>query len=84
MITIHKYQFEIADEIEIEMPIGSEILSIQIQDGKPTMWARVNTDMQKAKRIFLVYGTGHEMNPKFVYAHIATIQFNGSVWHIFT
>ena len=83
MITIHKYQFEIADSIEIEMPIHSDILSIQLQNNKPTMWAKVDTSLQKVKRIFVVFGTGHEINSLFDYRHIGTIQMNGFVWHIF-
>jgi hypothetical protein len=83
MITIHKYQFEIADSIEIEMPIHSDILSIQLQNNKPTMWAKIDTSLQMAKRIFLVFGTGHEMSSVFDYRHIGTLQVNGHVWHIF-
>jgi hypothetical protein len=83
MITIYKYQFEIADRIEIEMPIHSDILSIQLQDGKPTMWAKVDTSLQMVKRIFVVFGTGHEISSVFDYRHIGTIQYKGGVWHIF-
>jgi hypothetical protein len=83
MITIHKYQFQIADSIEVEMPIHSDILSVQLQNGTPTIWAKVDTSLQMVKRIFLVFGTGHEINPMFDYRHIGTIQLNGFVWHIF-
>jgi hypothetical protein len=83
MITIHKYQFKIADRIEIEMPIHSDILSIQLQNGIPTMWAKVDTSLQRVKRIFVVFGTGHEINSLFDYRHIGTIQLDGFVWHIF-
>ena len=83
MITIYKYQFQIADKIEIEMPIHSDILAIQLQNGIPTMWAKVDTSLQKVKRIFVVFGTGHEISSVFDYRHIGTIQLNGFVWHIF-
>jgi hypothetical protein len=83
MITIYKYQFQIADRIEIEMPIHSDILSVQLQGNTPTMWAKVDTSLDLVKRIFLVFGTGHEINSIFDYRHIGTIQHNGFVWHIF-
>lgn len=83
MITIYKYQFQIADRIEIEMPIHSDVLSIQLQSGIPTMWVKVDTSLQMVKRIFVVFGTGHEINSMFDYRHIGTIQHQGYVWHIF-
>lgn len=83
MITIHKYQFQIAGSIEIEMPIHSDILSIQLQNGIPTMWAKVDTSLQMVKRIFVVFGTGHEINSVFDYRYIGTLQHEGFVWHIF-
>lgn len=83
MIIIHKYQFDIADSIEIEMPIHSDILSVQVQHGVPTMWAKVDTSLQMVRRVFVVFGTGQEINSVFDYRHIGTIQHRGCVWHIF-
>jgi hypothetical protein len=62
MITIHKYPFLIADQVKIEMPIESQILSVQVQNGMPTIWAKVNTESNKEIRTFWVFGTGHEIN----------------------
>ncbi len=81
MNTIYKYQFNIEDEIIIEMPEMSEILSIQVQDGVPTMWVRVDTNKPILRRHFNVYGTGHQV--RLIQNHYGTIQFNGFVWHIF-
>jgi hypothetical protein len=83
MITIYKYQFQIADKVIIEMPAQAQILSVQVQNGMPTLWAKVNTDRQKETRSFFVFGTSHELNPHFEYEHVATIQIHNLVWHIF-
>jgi hypothetical protein len=84
MITIHKYQFEIADKVVIEMPIGADILSVQIQNGKPTIWAKVETTYKEEKKVFRIYGTGHELDLFAMEGrYLATIQQGQFVWHIF-
>jgi hypothetical protein len=84
MITIHKYQFPIADDVAIKMPERARVLSVQVQNGIPTLWAMVETDWKKEERKFKVYGTGHELNGLDLFrTHIGTIQLNGLVWHIF-
>lgn len=84
MVTIHKYQFEISDRVEIEMPCGASVLSIQLQDGKPTVWAMVETTYSAETRVFRIYGTGHKLD---LFAtegrYLGTIQLEGFVWHIF-
>lgn len=84
MVTIYKYQFDIADSVKIKMPLNAEILSVQVQNGIPTLWARVDTDNSIAIHTLLIFGTGHEIPIPFTEAiHIGTIQLNGFVWHIF-
>lgn len=84
MITIHKYQFEIADSVVIEMPEGANVLSVQVQDGEPMMWAVVETTYCLKKKAFRIYGTGHKLDFFATEGkYIGTIQHNGFVWHIF-
>lgn len=83
MLTIYKYQFQIADKVAIEMPAQAQVLSVQMQNDTPTMWVKVVTDRPKELRTFLIFGTGHAMNPHFEYSYVATIQDRGFVWHIF-
>lgn len=88
MITIHKYQFELAKEFEIEMPENAKVFDVQLQkinadEDKPTMWAMVDTDKPMVKRKFKAYWTGEELNGLDLFrTHIATIQ-DIYVWHIF-
>lgn len=79
---IWKYQFEISDVVEIEMPGGSTPLSVQVQDGKPTLWVFVDTGKTKIIRRFYIYGTGHPIALEGV-AYIGTIQLGQFVWHVF-
>lgn len=64
------------------MPLGAKVLSIQVQNDVPTIWAFVDTAMPFEDRKFYVYGTGHVI-PLLANRHIATIQLIGLVWHIF-
>ena len=69
---------------EIEMPQRSEVLTVQVQNNVPTLWAVVWTELPKLKRRIEVYGTGHEcesMGRKY----ISTFQLNEGrlVFHAF-
>ncbi len=57
--TIYKYSLVIIDEQEIEMPMGAGIMSVQMQDGKPCLWALVDTTNSMEKRKIMIRGTGH-------------------------
>lgn len=84
MITIHKYQFDLASRVEIKMPQGAKVLSIQVQNGAPTVWAMVVTEAAFEIRVFRIYGTGSALDTFAIAGnHLATIQHQGYVWHIF-
>lgn len=84
MVTIYKYQFDIAEEVQIKLPQHATFLSVQVQDNKPTLWAQVETGHAFVIRTLHIYGTGHSLD---MFAterkYLATIQVNGFVWHIF-
>lgn len=82
MNKIWKFPFEITDDVVIEMPEMPLPLSVQVQDGKPTIWAIVNPEAPKVKKRFFVYGTGHPINDEGK-AYLGTIQHQGFVWHVF-
>ena len=68
----------------ILMPKGAQILSVQTQQGSPVIWAIVDPAADKEKRIFSVYGTGHNM-PKDGLKYVGTWQESNQylVWHLF-
>jgi len=85
MNKIYKYELEVATSQTVEMPSGAEVLCVQVQDGKPRLWAMIDPDyaMREYKTIE-VYGTGHPIEPG-ERKYISTFQLrDGSlVFHVF-
>jgi hypothetical protein len=95
MRTIYKYTLK--PRCSFDLPQASEILSVGVQCDDIVMWVMMDPVVQKIKRNFVVYGTGHEIedeNLKF----IGTVQMrydpngswpddpgfpNGFVFHVF-
>lgn len=44
------------------MPIGAEILHLNMQNGDPHLWVLVNPDAKLEERHFEIYGTGHPIH----------------------
>jgi hypothetical protein len=63
--TIWKFELEVTDNQTISMPKDAEILSIQIQDGKPVIWVLVNPEEDEEPRVFDMFGTGHPIPTGF-------------------
>jgi hypothetical protein len=45
----------------LTIPVGGEVLSLQIQHDTPHLWVLVNPKHTKVGRIFEFYGTGHSI-----------------------
>ena len=63
MKTIWKFTLEITDKQVIMLPEQSKIICVQVQQGKPCIWAEVDlskTDTADQYDIY-TYGTGHEV-----------------------
>ncbi|QIY82557.1 hypothetical protein HER18_02865 [Chryseobacterium sp. NEB161] len=85
MITIHKYPLDLnlGNQI-IKIPEEAEILDIQIQDGKPVLWAVVYDSNPLEEIEIVAFPTGVTfMNPCHYYEYISTVQFGGLVIHYF-
>lgn len=86
MDTIYKYGFPISDLVHIPMPLGAKVLTVQMQDDGPQIWALVDSDAPKVIRSFRVYGTGHPLGHHGPY--VGTWQMNRGisaplVFHLF-
>lgn len=79
MRTIWKFPFRIDDEVAIEMPRDARVLTVQVQDGKPCLWALVDPKAPKGPRLFRLFGTGHPVTEELLGAFVGTFQINSSL-----
>lgn len=81
---IWKFNLTVNSNFEIEMPKGAQILSVQSQNNRGVMWALCDTQAEKEKRAFQIYGTGHNM-PSEGIVYVGTFQQADQtlVWHLF-
>lgn len=86
MKTIYKYPLQVTDYQEVQIPWDAQLLSVQVQNGTPCLWALVETTRQKERVVIDIYGTG---NPIEADLHerdfIDTFQMHGGslVFHAF-
>jgi hypothetical protein len=83
MVSVFKYQFEIVDDVSVEMPIGAKVLHVEDQRGAACLWALVDPEATKEVRCFRLAGTGHPIDPATIGEHVATWQSGPFVWHLF-
>jgi hypothetical protein len=85
MKTIWKFQFEVDDNVSIEMPIDAEILTVDTQHEIPCLWALVDSEKDTIKRKFRIYGTGHPIVENKKEKYIGTFQlYKGDlIYHLF-
>ena len=83
--TIYKYKLSVQDQQEIHIPAGAKLLSAQMQDGAPCLWALVNTGNPLEEVVIRMYGTGHEVTNPGTLEFIGTFQYveYGLVYHVF-
>ena len=83
MKTIHKFPFSIFNHFGISLPKDAVILSAQMQDEQPCIWALVDTEQEIEKREFILFGTGHPIYHIDELKYVATFQQAEFVWHLF-
>lgn len=82
-VKIFKYPLEITDKQTINLPHDSHVLSVQFQNDVLCLWAAVNTDVETQPYRVIIVGTGHEVSRLTLHLHLATVQQNQMVWHVF-
>ena len=85
MTQIWKYPIEISDVQHVTMPPGAVDLSVQMQHGRPCIWAEVDSDTTEQElRRFVMYGTGQSMRQDHG-RFIGTFQTNAGafVFHLY-
>ena len=84
MVSIWKFALQTIDKQKIKMPVGAELLTVQVQNGEPCLWARVDTEEPIEPRQIAIHGTGHEL-PDSTRKYIGTYQMAGDtlIFHVF-
>jgi len=83
MKSIYKYPFDVESNFEITMSINSQILSVQVQNNIPCIWALGETGNAAVTRQFILFGTGHPIYNSDELKYIGTFQQDEFVWHLF-
>lgn len=81
---IWKFPLDMTGHQHVQIPIGAEILCVQMQAGTPCLWALVNLSAIEADRSIEIYGTGHTI-PSGDRRYIGTFQAQDGalVFHAF-
>lgn len=83
MNTIYKYPLKRTDIQTLELTDRAQILSVQLQGGELTLWARLNTHDMKTICTIYIIGTGHDIPYEVSLFYITTVMDGDYVWHIF-
>ena len=86
MKRVYKYPLDIHDEVVVIMPKGAMVLSVQVQNGSPCLWAAVDpNELTLEERWFRIVGTSYPIQDDVVGGFIGTIQmYDGKlVFHVF-
>lgn len=70
---VWKYLLKVEDVQSVDIPIGGQILDLQLQENNPCLWVLVVEDNPLESRIFRTYNTGQSIGCSGTY--IGTYQY---------
>lgn len=80
---IHKHPLDVTDSQIIELPIGSKIRDIQLQNGTMCVWSEGPIEFEELSKIEVkIVGTGHHFDIED-FTFIKTVQMDTLVWHVY-
>lgn len=84
MKSIWKYSLRIDGEQTLDVPEGAEALTVQVQNGTPCLWMRIDPAAPMTLRKIITHGTGHPV-PETTGRYVGTYQIDGGdlVFHVF-
>lgn len=80
MKTVHKYELK-SHDASIKLPLGAEILTVQLQNDRPVLWALIDPGNELVDRFISIVGTGWDVEDSMKY--ICTYPDGYMVWHVF-
>jgi hypothetical protein len=66
----------------VSMPIGSRVIHVHEQNGRPALWAEVHPDQPSDSRLFRVFATGERIDDP-AYCYVGTVHIDWTVWHVY-
>lgn len=74
MKTIYKYPLLIQDCQSLQLPANAEILTVQLQDNTPCIWALVDNNLPLSDVIIRMFPTGAYIDDSLNLKYCGTIQ----------
>lgn len=81
---IFKYPLVVSDRQYVTMPIGAELLTIQLQHGKPYLWAWVDEHAVPSAQAIMMCGTGQPFPEGKMGKYLGTLQLDGGDFIVHT
>ena len=82
---IYKYEFTTSDMLELDLPVGSEVLHVDSQRDTVCLWVSLDVNEKRSEhRTFQTIGTGHPFKAESM-RHLGTVKtFDDTfIWHIY-
>lgn len=79
---IYKYTLPVQGVIEMDLPVGAQLLTLQAQFDIPCLWALVTPDAEREIRHLRMYGTGHPIDHD-PGQYIGSFHLHGGAVHLF-
>jgi len=76
---IFKYPLSVTANQVIKMPIHARILSIAVQNGIPTLWAKVHPSKEEEDVTIEMIATGEDFSPCERREFLGTVLIKGSI-----
>ncbi len=86
MLTVHKYPVPWGTHFAVDLPVHAQVLEVAMQNGRPQLWALVDTEREIEFRQFRLVGTGHPIEENIGQLRfVSTFQAEGGslVFHVF-
>jgi hypothetical protein len=89
MRKIYKYPVELDSEFDgfheviLLVPEGTKFLCIQLQNGKPCIWAEIEKGVPCTEVTLISVGTGHGAVPEAMRYLGTVVQPDGLVFHVY-
>ncbi len=85
MNTIHKVALHLSDLQEVQVPVGSKFLSVQVQRDVVCLWYECDDKQPTLNRRVAIVGTGHNRDLCAGLQFIGTVQLAAGqlVFHVY-